>query len=515
MKTMIKGLFLLMIVCALAPNAAAQANANMPSTVNASDAHIVKRGVVNDTIPVSLRGLSDGYGDTNSILNYQYFEYYYPSIDADGNYVALSALAAFPYTKGENGGDKAPTNLCIGCHITITDDAESPTGYIPSGLESLASDIFMFVKHAATGDDDKYYKNCLVIMPDYQGYGHTKSSPHPYLYEELTARQVVDAVRYGLALFLNDDMETDDGTVKRSFASDTWKSFAVGYSQGGAVAMATHKFIETNNLSSELHFLGSVCGDGPYDPVATVRWYIDQGKVYMPVVLPLILKGMVDANPYMKKHTVSQYLTDSFLATGILDMLEDKSMNTDDITEALLDCSASDDYDFVMYTSDGDVYTGGFFQSEDNTYAKVEDLFKPAVLSYLRDDSNFTNADDLVSRTPSYRGLCTDLHKALESNNLTVGWKPSHRMVLFHSDGDEVVPYVNVQSALNKFKRSSNTMVKHIRFTDSDEDDTKHKPVGTTFYWKTIGTSYEQDAVNMLFDTYSNWYNYGNDDWTE
>jgi hypothetical protein len=42
---------------------------------------------------------------------------------------------------------------------------------------------------------------CLVILADYEGYGHTASRPHPYLYQELTARQVVDAVRYGIALY--------------------------------------------------------------------------------------------------------------------------------------------------------------------------------------------------------------------------------------------------------------------------------------------------------------------------
>jgi hypothetical protein len=34
------------------------------------------------------------------------------------------------------------------------------------------------------------YNPCynLVIMPDYEGYGVTRSHAHPYLYQELTAR---------------------------------------------------------------------------------------------------------------------------------------------------------------------------------------------------------------------------------------------------------------------------------------------------------------------------------------
>jgi hypothetical protein len=39
-----------------------------------------------------------------------------------------------------------------------------------------------------------------------------------------------------------------------------------------------------------------------------------------------------------------------------------------------------------------------------------------------------------------------DLHRALESNNLTKGWIPQHRIAFFHSTYDTVVPYENLLS---------------------------------------------------------------------
>lgn len=91
------------------------------------------------------------------------------------------------------------------------------------------------------------------------------------------------------------------------------------------MALATHRFIEQNGLTDELNFAGSVCGDGPYDPIATLMYYVKQYNDHyvmsMPVVLPLILKGMCDSNPYMKNHQVSDYLSSDFLATGILGWL--------------------------------------------------------------------------------------------------------------------------------------------------------------------------------------------------
>ena len=61
---------------------------------------------------------------------------------------------------------------------------------------------------------------CLVIMPDYEGYGITADRAHPYLYQELTARQVVDAVRYGLALYNSYNLPSFE---------DDWQSVSLGY----------------------------------------------------------------------------------------------------------------------------------------------------------------------------------------------------------------------------------------------------------------------------------------------
>ena len=104
------------------------------------------------------------------------------------------------------------------------------------------------------------------------------------------------------------------------------------------MALATQRFIEQNNLTDELHLGGSVCGDGPYDPIATLLYYVKQYRdgdpLSMPVVMPLILKGMCDSNPYMKNHQVSDYLKPSFLNSGILNWLTDKIKTTDDIEDA-------------------------------------------------------------------------------------------------------------------------------------------------------------------------------------
>ena len=283
---------------------------------------------------------SEIHGEGNATLaDADLYSYNYPSVDADGNKIMLSALMAVPTKMVLDGLHAMPNNVIIGCHVTITSNYECPTEYNKSGGSgSWQSDVGMQICYARY--DFFRQPCCLVIMPDYEGYGVSKNRPHPYLYQELTARQVADAARYGLALY-NANIEA--GEKFCDFESG-WKSVCVGYSQGGSVALATHRFIEENGLASELHFAGSVCGDGPYDPVEHLLYYmLDNGTSYdgdnytvhdantvtMPIVMPLILKGMCDSNPFMRGHKVSDYLSEKFLRTGVIDFINAKSKDKD------------------------------------------------------------------------------------------------------------------------------------------------------------------------------------------
>ena len=391
------------------------------------------------------------------------YSYNYPSVDADGNRVTLSSLMAVPTKMVIDGVAAKPNNLIIGCHVTITSNYECPTDYNQNG--SFQSDVGMQICY--TRYDYIRQPCCLVIMPDYEGYGVSRNRAHPYLYQELTARQVVDAVRYGLALF-NANVDNDDGADLAQF-EDGWKSVCVGYSRGGSVALATHRFIEENGLSSELHFAGSVCGDGPYDPVEHLRYYMqDNGETYdgsnktlheketvsMPIVMPLILKGMCDRNPFMRQHKVSDYLSEKFLRTGVIDFINAKSLgkndqySTDRINESFRNMRKGG-LEYLYTDENGNTQKGKYSAEEmqsmlyreanDNVHGKLSEMLTQQAFSYFRSLSQ-------GATTPSGRGVMEDLHRALASNSLVSGWKPTHRIGFYHSTYDTVVPYANLLS---------------------------------------------------------------------
>ncbi len=374
-------------------------------------------------------------------------------------------------------------NVIIGCHVTITSNKECPSEYVRTGASGKASDVGMLINHASSGmvfhsaQSNLAYYN-LVILPDYEGYGLTRSHAHPYLYQELTARQVVDATRYGIALYKN---SPSISSIRHNFRNG-WRSISVGYSQGGSVALATHRFIEQNGLTDELQFAGSVCGDGPYDPIATLMYYVKQyhepNPMSMPVVLPLILKGMCDWNPYMKNHQVSDYLSSDFLATGILSWLTEKEKTTDDITDAWKR--------HYMSLDDGHVTPDGA-----ELLLGLNYLLKPVGFNYfqaLYDANSNTYTSTAGVPLPDKRGLMKDLHFALASNNLTKGWMPRHAVFLYHSIDDSVVPEVNRESAGNSFGQWV------IKLHAGGIEQFDHVGTGRQFY---LGTA-EFEAIRQL-----------------
>lgn len=428
------------------------------------------------------------------------YKFYYPSVDGAGKPITLSGLLVRP----RSITSQPLNNVVVGCHITITSNEECPSTYgLYGGNEK--SDVGMLT-YFATGYDSVTGNN-LVIMSDYEGYGITRKRAHPYLYQELTARQVVDATRYGLALYQALSAEHDGDPLK-----NTWKLVTMGYSQGGSVALATHRFIEQNGLVEELHFAGSVCGDGPYDPLSTLNYYMrDNGSVLnssgdivsnkstehineqvtMPVVMPLILKGMIDSNPYMRQHKLTDYLSPMFLHTGVIEMIEGKANNstnktTDDISEAFYhQCEEgityTDPATGVTYHHSADSVCKMFPYHTttgllNNTYVVRADLkyvLTPQCYQYFKEH-------DLLQVPSGHGDPMIDLHRALASNNMGQGWKPEHRIGFFHSPFDMVVPYDNYLSVKKAFQ-DAGTDMNLIYLKDNSEED--HVDAGTQFYF--------------------------------
>ena len=430
---------------------------------------------------------SDGETGKDRLLGYEYATIRYRSIDHKGNPITLSTLVVWPYNLIFSNPD--PNNVVIGCHVTIGSNAERPTNYSKQSVKSDVGMLACCAKSNSIGTSGIFssaYEN-LVIIPDYQGYGSTHGEVHPYLSQDLTARQVLDGVRAGIEYY----------TKKKGTLEKDWRSVSTGYSQGGSVAMAVHRYIEKNNLEKEFNFAGSVCGSGPYDPIATIKSYLNTGYTYMPVAAAMMLYSMVETNPrLMGKYKVEDFLSQEFSNSGIIDLIKSKTLNTDQIQDKLLEYSAqfnSDDKEFCMERKEQN--KGYFYPYRKDTKdkynwaagyigtarANTHDLLEYYTNFYLWDGGVSVNGDYTAAKA---------LYAALEDNILDRNWNPAHPIFLYHTEEDEVVVVDNYHKCMNAWKDSN--MVKGTIYKGSTKT---HVSYGSYFYMLHCG-----EGIKAIFD---------------
>ena len=420
-----------------------------------------------------------------------FYKFNYPSTNAAGEPITLSSLLAFwkPSTQMSDGVNNS---VLINSHYTITADAQCPT-HITNTLSADFPD-YMLLSMLLSGSHDYSYQDLIsksvVIMPDYEGYGISVGSTHPYLAEALTAQQVVDGARCGLLVYQE---LVNSGHAPQ--LADDWRSFSVGYSQGGAVALAVQRHIEQNDLSEELRFRGTLCGDGPYDLITTLRYYLEDngnsygvttdhraGQATLPVVLPMILKGMIDSDPDMAGYQLTDYLTQDFLDTGIMDWLGSKTVTNKQIATAWLQQlnNGTTTVNGTAYPAPGtmsqmfskhQVPTALGIGTEDVPWADLSKVFTQGFYNYLNDANNFNSVP--TSPANAYQAM----HRALAGNNVCTGWEPNHRIMFMHSQYDMVVPYGNYLAFRDAHPSGENDLYR----VDNTFSDSDHQATGTEF----------------------------------
>ena len=417
---------------------------------------------------------ADGDGGKNRLLGYQYATIRYKSIGYDGSPAMLSTLVVWPFNNLIPDPDA--NNVIIGCHVTYGSNAERPTNY---DKNSIMSDVGMMACCARSMAGVSYQYDNLVIIPDYQGFGATHGDVHPYLSQDVTARQVLDGVRAGIAYYQQTHKLEKD-----------WKSVSTGYSQGGSVAMAVHRYIEKNNLESEFNFAGSVCGSGPYDPVATITKYTETDQVYMPVAAAMMMYSMCSTNPrLMGKYSPEDYLTERFINSGVINMIQEKKLITDEMQEELLQYSVSHDESeedtFCMHrlATDGLFHpyrsnTKDTWEWEDGyirtAWARAVDVLQDDCLTYFQ----FGRKPKSEERYEAMKAF----ESALGDNVLYRDWTPSHPIFLYHTEEDEVVVVENYKNCLKAWEGSD--VVKGTIYKGATET---HVSYGSYFFMMHCG----------------------------
>ena len=280
-----------------------------------------------------------------------------------GEEITASGLIAIPKTND-------PLDVISVQHGTIGADSEAP-----SNLATTDSFLFLLQAVASTG--------FVAIAPDFIGFGSSAEVVHPYYVEELTATAILDNITAGLEF--SDQLALN---VNRQL-------FLAGYSQGGYATMATHKYIEENDLS-EFGLVASFPASGGYDLKGFQEIVFDLETYHQPFYLAYISYGYQTAFEF--EQPLSLLFNEPFASE----------------IPALFDGSN----------------TGS--QINDRLSNDLSVLLNPGFLNGIDSD-------------PDYRFMA----EALVDNSL-LDWTPTIPIYMYHGDADITVPYQTSVSTYNQ-----------------------------------------------------------------
>lgn len=191
---------------------------------------------------------------------------YYVTRDPVGQPATASAAIMVPSGEGANCSGERP--VLLHAHGTTTSKSYNIADAVNNSEGALLMSMY-----AAQG--------FIVVAPNYLGYDRSSLSYHPYILAEANAVDMVDGLRAAKAHL-----------AAASAVKPSSKLLVTGYSEGGYVAMATHKIIE-RDYASEFSVTASGPMSGPYNWVKTVDVAYGAGPVAAGAVVftPLILTG--------------------------------------------------------------------------------------------------------------------------------------------------------------------------------------------------------------------------------
>lgn len=294
----------------------------------------------------------------------------YSSIDQYGDTILLSGKISVPENTQAKG-------LILLLHYTVGANAE-----VPSQHTLYEARVF--------------HEDYVLVMPDYIGYGSTIDRFPPYLHGELTAHNCVDMLLGTHALLTQ--MLDSLGT---SLPSDS--ILIVGFSQGGATALWTLKYIE-EHYAEQIKVKRCFAGGGPYDVASTYDDALATGQVGMPLVVPLLVMGTNEAYGL-------QLNTDNFFTPAMKHFynrhMADKERGV--VSLVMLSPQHRLDYWLTEFAMD---------KSQAETRLMYEGLLRSSFVHY-----------------PLHERACGDV--------ICPEWRPQTPLYIFHSYKDDVVPFVN------------------------------------------------------------------------
>jgi len=364
------------------------------------------------------------------------YHYEYQTVDPAGEITPASAALMVPNDAATACQGERP--IVLYAHGTNIDEA-----FDIADVGNNSEGLFIAAVFAAEG--------YIVVAPNYVGYDTSTLGYHPYLNGDQQSKDMIDALaaaRSSLPAADSPDT-TDDGRL-----------FVTGYSQGGYVAMATHRALQDEGEA----VTASAPMSGPY-ALSAFSDAIFQGRVTggSPVNLTLLLTSYQNAYGGIYAETTDAY--EAQYATDIETLLPSSSSLSDLVDQGLLpddalfsstppDPAYADITPATTPPSLAPVFALGF-----GTDHLLTNDFR---LAYLQDteshpDGGFPTLSDGLPPTDAEHPL----RQALVTNDQRA-WTPTSPMLLCAGHGDPAVLYLNTELMQNFWSAETTVTVLDI-----------------------------------------------------
>ncbi|MEO8279724.1 MAG: prolyl oligopeptidase family serine peptidase [Ideonella sp.] len=169
-------------------------------------------------------------------VDFNYLQY--GTVGAAGEKTNASGALMVPV--GTDAACNGPRPIVLYAHGTTTVKNYNISNVLDSTNAAYSEALLVAAMYAAQG--------FIVVAPNYAGYDDSKLGYHPYLVADQQSKEMIDALAAARTALPNVS------------AADSGKLFITGYSQGGHVAMATHKAMQAAGMT----VTASAPMSGPY-----------------------------------------------------------------------------------------------------------------------------------------------------------------------------------------------------------------------------------------------------------
>ncbi len=362
----------------------------------------------------------------------------YQTVDPAGNVTPASGTLMVPDDSGSSCQGARP--MLLYAHGTATDktfniaDLQNPD----NGEGLLIAAVF-----AAEG--------YIVVAPNYLGYDTSTLAFHPYLNGDQQSKDMIDALTAARSALPTSGAPTttDDGRL-----------FVTGYSQGGYVAMATHRAMQEAGQT----VTASAPMSGPY-ALSAFGDAMFQGQVTggAPVNLTLLLSSY--QNSYGNIYANATDAFEAQYATGIETLLPSTTSvselrNQGRLPDTELFSSTPPDPAFASMTpATTPANLAPVFELGFGTDHLLTNAFR---LAYLQDSQGSPDGgfpvvtDGLPPASPA-----NTFRQALKLNDQR-NWTPTAPMLLCAGNGDPTVLYLNTALMQNHWASTTTVTVLDI-----------------------------------------------------